>query len=234
MANVRCALSTRIIRDIALCAAIWQDYSQMALAYLAHQLKTSTLLDIVVTAQWVIWDAPLVTLMGSMTEYVTHVLQGLHFWTILTKLPTQLVQIVPIMTRIATFAVSIAWEMVSAISAWMELDCNKTALAYLVQLLKTYMLLDIVLTAQWVIWDVPHATLMGNMTEYVTHVLLGLHFWTILTKLPTQLVRIVPIMTQTAIFAVSIAWETVNVISVWMELDCNKTELVCPVLMVKT
>jgi hypothetical protein len=81
---------------------------------------------------------------------------------------------------------------------------------------------------------VPHATLMGNMTEYVTHVLLGLHFWTILTKLPTQLVRIVPIMTQTAIFAVSIAWETVNVISVWMELDCNKTELVCPVLMVKT
>jgi hypothetical protein len=58
----------------------------------------------------------------------------------------------------------------------MELDCNKTALAYLVQLLKTYMLLDIVLTAQWGIWDAPLATLMESMTEYVTHVLWGLHF----------------------------------------------------------
>ncbi len=51
----------------------------MALAYLAQQLKTSTLLDIVVTAQWVIWDVPLATLMESMTEYVTHVLSVLHF-----------------------------------------------------------------------------------------------------------------------------------------------------------
>jgi hypothetical protein len=56
------------------------------------------LLDIVLTAQWVIWDAPLVTLMGSMSEYVTLAFQDTQFRMIQL---TDLVLIVPITTPTA-------------------------------------------------------------------------------------------------------------------------------------